>query len=125
MTTFIKQYEQTFPVLTTINLPVTKASGAAPTTAASTPVAGSVATANTFQSALAANPARKGCTIQNTSAGTLYAYFGSPGSATLAASLQTPAGGSVSCASPSGVVSSSQVSVTSATAGATFVVVSQ
>ena len=31
MTTFIKQYEQTFPVLTTINLPVTKASGAAPT----------------------------------------------------------------------------------------------
>ena len=39
MTTFIKQYEQTFPVLTTINLPVTKASGAAPTTAYSIAVA--------------------------------------------------------------------------------------
>lgn len=97
----------------------------APFRGTSTPVAGSVATANTFQSALAAAPARKGCAIYNTSAAVELVYLGAPGSATAAASIPVPAGGSFNCGSFQGLVLTDQISITSATAAATFVVVSQ
>jgi hypothetical protein len=79
----------------------------APFRGTSTPVAGTVTTANTFQSALAAASARKGCAIYNTS------------------SIPIPAGGSFNCGSFQGLVLTDQISITSATAAATFVVVSQ
>lgn len=99
--------------------------GGIPQRATSTSVAGSVATANTYQSALAASSTRKGCAIYNTSANAELIYLGSPGAATTAASIPLPAGGSFNCGSFQGIVLTDQISITSATAGSTFVVVSQ
>jgi hypothetical protein len=97
----------------------------APIRSTSAPTAGSVATANAFQSALTASAARKGCALYNTSAATILLFLGAPGTATAATSIPVPAGGSFNCGSFQGLVLTDQISVTSATAGATFVVVSQ
>lgn len=98
----------------------------APIRSTSTPASGTVATGNTFQSALAAAPARKGCAIYNTHASAvLLVFLGSPGSASAATSIPVPAGGSFNCGSFQGLVLTDQISVTSSTQGATFVVVSQ
>lgn len=97
----------------------------APIRAASTTVAGTVAVANTYQSALAANPARKGCAIYNTSANAELVFLGAPGSASAATSIPIPAGGSFNCGSFQGLVITDQISITSATVASTFVVVSQ
>lgn len=95
-------------------------------TATSTSVGGTTsATANTYTSVLAANTSRKGCLIQNTSANVELAFLGAPGSATTATSISIPAGGTFNCASPGGLVISDQISLTSATASSTYVVVSQ
>lgn len=99
--------------------------GSVPIRSTSTSTAGSVTTANTFQSALAAAPARKGCAIYNTSSAVELVYLGAPGGATAAASIPVPAGGSFNCGSFQGLVLTDQISITSATAAATFVVVSQ
>ncbi|MFK4871660.1 hypothetical protein [Novosphingobium sp. ZW T3_23] len=98
----------------------------APIRSTSTPTSGSVTTANTFQSALAANPARKGCGLFNTSASaTLLVFLGAPGSASAAASIPVGPGGAFNCGSFQGLVLTDQISVTSSTAGATFALVSQ
>jgi hypothetical protein len=97
----------------------------APRRATSTTANGSVTTANTFQSALAASATRKGCTIYNTSAAVILMFLGAPGSATSAKSIPIPAGGGLSCTAAGGLVITDQISLTSATAGATFVVISQ
>jgi hypothetical protein len=94
-----------------------------PTRASSTSTGGTIASANAYQSALAANPARLGCTIQNTSTGTLRVFIGAPGSATDGASLPIAPGGSISCGGV--VVATDQISVASTLVGATFTVVSQ
>jgi hypothetical protein len=94
-------------------------------TATSTSAGGSITTANTYQSVLAANTSRKGCLVSNTSANVELVYLGAPGSATSAASTPVQSGGSFSCASAGGLVVSDQISMTSSTAGSTFVVVSQ
>lgn len=99
--------------------------GGIPQRATSATVSGSVATANTFQSALAANANRKGCAIYNTSANAELIFLGAPGTATAATSIPLPAGGSFNCGSFQGIVLTDQVSITSATAGSTYVVVSQ
>lgn len=99
--------------------------GGVPQRATSTTTNGSVATANTFQSALAANANRKGCAVYNNSTATELVFLGAPGSATAANAIPVSAGGSFNCGSFQGIVLTDQVSITSATAGATFVVVSQ
>lgn len=98
----------------------------APIRATSTSTAGSVATGNTYQSALAASASRKGCGVYNTHASAvLLVFLGAPGSATAGTSIPLPAGGSFNCGSFQGLVLTDQISVTSSTQGATFVVVSQ
>lgn len=99
--------------------------GGLPQRATSTTTNGTVATANTFQSALAANANRKGCAIYNNSANAELVFLGAPGSATAASAIPLPAGGSFNCGSFQGIVLTDQISITSATAGSSFVVVSQ
>jgi hypothetical protein len=90
-----------------------------------------VATANTFQTALAANSARKGCRITNKGTATLLVYVGSTGSATaaksviLAAGTATADGGSLDCGGSQGIVITDDISVTSATVGQAYNVMSQ
>lgn len=97
----------------------------APIRATSTSAAGSVATANTFQNALAASSSRKGCAIYNTSAAVELVYLGAPVNATAAAAIPIPAGGSFNCGSFQGLVLTDQISITSTLASATYVAVSQ
>lgn len=96
----------------------------APLGAASTTTSGTITTANTYQSILAADSARKGCLVQNTSTATELLFIGAPGSATAANSFTLAAGGTFSCASGS-IVVTDQLSMTSSTAGSTFVAVKQ
>lgn len=100
-------------------------SGGLPQRATSTTTNGSVAVANTYQSALAANANRKGCAIYNNSANAELIFLGAPGSATAANSIPLPAGGSFNCGSFQGIVITDQISITSATVSSTYVVVSQ
>lgn len=99
--------------------------GSIPQRATSTTTNGSVASASVFQSALAANANRKGCAIYNNSANAEAIYLGAPGSASAANAIPLPAGGAFNCGSFQGIVLTDQVSITSATAGSTYVVVSQ
>lgn len=99
--------------------------GGLPQPVTSTTTNGTVTTANTFQSALAANPTRKGCAIYNTSANAELVFLGAPGSATAANAIPIAAGGSFNCGSFQGIVITDQISITSATAASTFVVVRQ
>lgn len=99
--------------------------GSLPQRATSTTTNGSVAVANTFQSALAANATRKGCAIYNNSANAELIFLGAPGSATVANAIPLPAGGAFNCGSFQGIVLTDQISITSATVASTFVVVSQ
>lgn len=99
--------------------------GGTPQRANSVTTNGSVTAANTFQSALPANANRKGCAIYNNSANAEAIYLGAPGSASAANAIPLPAGGAFNCGSFQGIVLTDQVSITSATAGSTFVVVSQ
>lgn len=96
----------------------------APQPGTTTMAAVSVATANIFQTVLAASASRKGCAIQYTGATIGYVYFGAIGGASKAASFQLTPGASINCGTPS-VVLTDNVSVTSATGGDTFVVSSQ
>lgn len=96
-----------------------------PVRSTSTTTNGSIAAANTFQSALAANANRKGCAIYNNSANAELIFLGAPGSATAANAIPLPAGGAFNCGSFQGIVLTDQISITSPTAGSTFVAVSQ
>lgn len=98
---------------------------AAPHPTTSVTTSGAIATANAFQSALAASAVRKGCTIYNTSAAAELIYLGAPGNATAATAIPLPAGGAFNCGSFQGIVLTDQISITSATAGAAYVVVAQ
>lgn len=100
-------------------------SGGIPVGTTSTTTNGSVTTANTFQSALAASSTRRGCAIYNNSTAAELIYLGAPGAASVANAIPVPAGGSFNCGGFQGIVLTDQISITSATAGATFVVVSQ
>lgn len=100
-------------------------SGGIPVRTTSTTTNGTVAVANTFQSALAANANRRGCAIYNNSANAELIFLGAPGSATAANSIPLPAGGSFNCGSFQGIVLTDQISITSATVSSTFLVVSQ
>lgn len=97
----------------------------APARATSTPGGGSVTTGGAYQSALAANPSRLDCLIQNTSTQTLRVFVGAPGSATDASAFQIAPGGTFGCGTGNGFTLTDQISVSAANAGATYVVVSQ
>lgn len=98
-------------------------------TATTTEAAGTVTTHATFQSALASNSSRKGCTIQNTSTDIEYVFFGATGSATTSNAFALGAaagaggqGGSITCAIGGLGVATDNVAITSKTAdGATYV----
>lgn len=87
---------------------------------------GTVATANTFQTVLAANTGRGGCLIQNptTAIEVLYVNFGAVGSATTGNSFTLAAGAGISCSS-GGIVLTDAVNVTAGTAGHAFVALQQ
>lgn len=97
------------------------------------PVGGTITTHLTFQTALAANGSRNGCTIQNRSTDTELVYFGSNGSATSAkafalgpAAATGGAGGAISCAVGGLGVATDNIAITSlVTDGATYTVASQ
>lgn len=109
------------PVTAANPLPVAAAQRPAVTSASS---GAAIAAANVYQQVMAASTVRKGCAIYNTSAAAMLVYLGAPGAATAAASIPLPAGAQFSCTTPALVIGD-QISITSATAGATFVVVAQ
>lgn len=117
----IKQTDGTCPPVSSA-MPIPSAS--VPKAATSLPSGGSVVTANAFQSALAASPTRLGCAIQNTSASNLLIYVGAVGNANAAASLVVAPGAIFGCA-VGGLILTDQISVTSGTAGSTYVVIAQ
>ena len=90
----------------------------------STESGSSITTGGVFQSILAPNSARLGCTVQNTGTAVLYVFFGATGSATTANAFQVAAGGSVTCQS-GGVVLTDNIAATTAASGGTYVINSQ
>jgi hypothetical protein len=93
--------------------------GTSPTTVANS----TISVTNTFQTALAANPARHACAIQNQGTHVMYIYLGAAASATTAASLQVAAGQTFYCNNGT-VVAPELVNITG-TAGDAYVVYSQ
>src|SRR5690348_4775031 len=79
-----------------------------------------IAVTDTFQSIQVSTATRKGCVVQNNTgtAHDQWVFFGAIGSATKAASVLLTPGGSVSCATPNGVLTD-QVSITG-TSGDSF-----
>lgn len=83
---------------------------------------GTVTTHGVFQTLLAANVTRQGCTIQNTSADTELLYWGATGSATTTNAFQLAAGQGVNCAVAGISNLGTNIAITSkVTDGATFV----
>lgn len=87
---------------------------------------GTIATGNTFQSVLAASSTRRGCLLQNTSSHTMYVFAGPNASATTAKSIQLAPGAYLNCPPiGGGTVIGDNISVTTSTAGDTYVIWSQ
>lgn len=103
-----------------------------PAPVTTTVINSTIATLNTYQSALAANVARKGCLIVNKSAAIMRIYVGAPGSANdaqaqilLAGTVGAADGGSFSCGLSQGAVITDQISIASPTATSAYLVMSQ
>lgn len=100
--------------------------GTTPTGTSSTQTSGTVTLGGTFQTAIAANSDRKGCTLQNTSVHTMYVYVGTLGDATTGKSfLLGPGsagspGGTLYC-SDGNIVVTGAINVTTSTTGDTWV----
>lgn len=106
-------------------LPVTVENLTSPTgvvEASSTPVNGTIATTDTFQSLLAQNAARKSCAIQNQGAN--MQYISAAVSPSLANSFQLAPGKTFNCASPGGVTITDALEITG-TAGDAYSGLSQ
>lgn len=99
----------------------------APMNARSTSTSIVIATADTFQSVLAANERRLGCLVQNkaTGAAVVRVYLGAPAAAATGRSMDLDAGDIFSCATGSGMVVVDEISVAASEAGTPVVVVSQ
>ena len=82
-----------------------------------------IAVTNTFQAALAASTARKGCLFQNQGTHVMYAFFGAIGGATTAKSIQIQAGQTLSC--NTGLIVLTDAFNITGTAGDAYVVNSQ
>jgi len=85
-------------------------SPSAPIGASSTPVNGTIAVTNTFQTLIAQNSSRKGCTFQNQ--GTHAMYVSISATPTLANSLQWPPGGTLYCSGASNIVITDGIQIT-------------
>lgn len=94
-----------------------------PKRATTTRTSGTITTANTFQTVLASNASRLGCSITNTSVNPMTIDVGASPLAATARPL--PAGATFDCATTGGVVITDLISLTSATATSTFVVWNQ
>jgi hypothetical protein len=88
--------------------------------AATTDASGTVTTANTFQVVFAANTARKGCLIVNSSANPELIGINTTPAPSATNSIPLAAGSKFTCGSYS-VVMDDQISITSGTAASTFV----
>jgi hypothetical protein len=91
-----------------------------PSAVTTTPTGFTITTANTFQSILAANAGRKGCTVQNKNpvgGDSESFFFGPNASATVAASLSVAPGGAFTCATGAGGILTDNISVTSIASG--------
>jgi hypothetical protein len=98
----------------------------APVAVPSTSTTLTVPTAETFVLALAANPARMGCLIQNKSTtSTMRVFHGTTAAATAARSIDVDPGDTYSCSSAAGLVVADQISIAMSVAGSSAVVVSQ
>lgn len=95
----------------------TNCSPSAPVGASSTPVSGTIAVTDTFQSLIVSNPTRKGCTFQNN--GTHNMYFSVQSSPTKPGSLIVGPGGIFYCSGPSNIVLTDAIQITG-TAGDAF-----
>ena len=76
-------------------------------------------TAGTFTTATTANASRHGCTLQNTSTGTLYVFFGS-GTASTTNAFQVLPSDTITCEMP-GLVLTDAIQVGASIASATYV----
>lgn len=108
-----------------VNATVSATISVAPVT--TTSASGTVTLGGTFQSVLASNAGRNGCTIENPTTATeaLYVFFGPNGSATTAKAISLAAGSSVTCAVGGLAVATDNVSVTATTTSHAFVANSQ
>jgi hypothetical protein len=88
----------------------TTCSPSAPSGASSNPVNGTISVTSTFQSLLAQNSSRKGCTFQNQGSHTM--YFSIAVSPTMANSVQLPAFGIFYCSGPSNIVITDAIQIT-------------
>jgi hypothetical protein len=91
----------------------------------STTAAVTIAAAATYQSVLAANPARKGCMIMATSSTTANIRLGAPGTATATNVIPLAAGQTFSCANVNGTTLGDEISMSTPAANATLLVISQ
>jgi len=85
---------------------------------------GTIATGGTFQSVMATDLDRTGCTIQNTTTSDkMYVYLGATASATTSNSFQVPAGGFFYCGAGgnSAIAITDNVAITMPTTSDTFV----
>ena len=95
---------------------------APPPTTPTTQAPATVTAGGTFQTALAANPSRTSCLIQNTSAHTAYVYWLATGTASLTNALHVQAGAVFQCINPSGAPIRTAIQWMTSTTGDTFVV---
>jgi hypothetical protein len=94
-----------------------------PTTGFTTIANSTIAVTNTFQTALASSPFRKGALIQNQGTHTMFVFAGPTASATLAQSMQVSAGATFSAVTGS-IVIGDNLAITG-TSGDAYVVYSQ
>jgi hypothetical protein len=85
---------------------------------------GTIAVTNTFQTALAGNGSRKGCTIQNQGTHVMYLYPGVTTAASTAAAMQLLSGQTFYCQATGSSVITDQISITG-TAGDAFIAYEQ
>ena len=92
---------------------------------ATTQTNSTVTTHLTFQTALAANANRHGCTVTNTSTDVEYVFFGANGSATTSNGLPVAAGGQITCFDGAALGNDNVAITSKVTDGATYVVTSR
>lgn len=96
-----------------------------PLVTTTTASSGTITTGDAFQSVLAASSSRRGCILQNTSSHTMYVFAGPNANATTGKSLQLAPGAIFYCPTYSGTVGGDNISVTTSTAGDTYVIWSE
>ena len=125
--TYVAGYAYPVTVDTKGNTCSSSSGGTAPSPAnyTTTQTGSTVTTHLTFQTALASNASRHGCTVTNTSADVEYVFFGANGSATTSNSIPVTAGSQVSCSDGSALGNDNESITSKTTDGASYVVTSR